>query len=236
MNMAKPDSDGLSIKDKVDLFKRGLGFEGLADSAIQELAQLATVKSYAKGDIIFLPNEPCHHFQIVARGLVKVSIYAPSGFRLTYLLAEQGEPLNLIGPFTGAIRPISAEALKKSLILCINREEFISVAFNYPIIFSNSISILGRAIDSANRRILDMVDKRVEQRLARVLSTLHTKFGSTLNFTSSELAELTGTTTESALRALGRFRKIGAIRSGRATIQILNAGLLASDEQEKLWL
>ena len=236
MNMAQEDSDGLSVKDKVAFFERALGFEGLAASAIQELAHLAAVKSYAKGDIIFLPNEPCRHFQIVVRGLVKVSIYAPSGFRLTYLLAGQGEPLNLIGPFTGAIRPISAKALKKSLVLCIGRDDFVSVAFNHPIIFSNTISILGRAIDSANLRILDMVEKRVEQRLARVLYTLHTKFGSTLNFTSSELAELTGTTTESALRALGRFRKIGAIRSGRATIQILDAGLLTSDEQEKLWL
>lgn len=234
--MAQPDNDSLSIKERAALFKRGLGFEGVAASAIQELARLAAVKSYAKGDIIFHPNEPCRHFYIVARGLVKVSIYAPSGFRLTYLLAEQGEPLNLIGPFTGAIRPISAEALRKSLILCIDRKNFASVAFNHPIIFFNIVSILGRAIDSANLRILDMVDKRVEQRLGRVLYTLHTKFGSTLNFTSSELAELAGTTTESALRALGRFREIGAIRSGRATIQILDAGLLTSDEQEKLWL
>lgn len=234
--MAPQYSKGFRINDKVAVFRRGLGFEGLTDSAIQELAHLATVKSYDKGDIVFQPNEPCRHFQIVARGLVKVSIYAPSGFRLTYLLAEQGGVLNRVGPFTGAIRPISAKALKQSWILCIDRDDFVSFALNHPSIFFNTISILGRAIDSANLRILDMVDKRVEQRLARVLYSLYSKFGSTLNFTSSELAELTGTTTESVLRALGKFRKNGAIRSGRATIQILDAGLLTSDEQEKLWL
>ena len=154
---------------------------------------------------------------------MKVSIYAPSGIRLTYLLAERGEPLNLVGPFTGAIRSISADALKKALILCIKRDALITFAFDNPTILSNAIAILGRAVDSANLRIMDMVEKRVEQRLSRVLHTLHTKFGTTLNFTSSELAELAGTTTESAL-------------TERATIHILDSGLLTPEAPEKLWL
>jgi CRP-like cAMP-binding protein len=67
--------------------------------------------------------------------------------------------------------------------------------------------MLGNAIDSANDKVRDMIEKRVEQRLLKVLHTLLKKFGQRLRFTSSDLAELAGTTIESTLRAMAFFRK-----------------------------
>ena len=87
----------------------------------------------------------------------------------------------------------------------------------------NIIVILGRAVDSANSRILDMMEMRVEQRLLRVLLTLYRKFGKTLDFTSIELAEMAGTTTESTLRVMARLRQSEIVETRRGRIQILRA-------------
>jgi CRP-like cAMP-binding protein len=100
----------------------------------------------------------------------------------------------------------------------------------------NIIVILGRAVDSANSRILDMMEKRVEQRLLKVLLTLYRKFGKTLDFTSIELAEMAGTTTESTLRVMARLRQSGIILTRRGQIQILKAASLEHVGSESMWI
>ncbi len=51
---------------------------------------------------------------------------------------------------------------------------------------------------------------------------LYFKFGDAVPVTKEELADMAGTTTETAIRVLGSLKKIGAIASGRGQIRILN--------------
>jgi CRP-like cAMP-binding protein len=126
--------------------------------------------------------------------------------------------------------------MEEAAVARIKREDFVSFVFKYPSVAVNIISILGNAVDSANSRIIDMMEKRVEQRLIKVLYTLYKKFGLSLRFTSSELAELAGTTTESTLRAMGRLRELGIIQSGRGEINILEPLQLECLSSETLWV
>jgi CRP-like cAMP-binding protein len=226
----------LTLEERIELFRNAWGFQGLEDPRLAEIADMALVRRFEKGELIFGLDEPCEFFHVVASGLIKVSISSFSGTKITYLLAGRGEPLNLVGPFTGAPRFLSAEALKRATVACVKREEFVSFAFKYPQVVTSIISILGNAIDSANSRILDMMEKRVEQRIVKVLFSLFKKFGATLHFTSSEIAELAGTTTESTLRAMGRLREIGAIGSSRGEISILKPSQLECLTNETLWV
>ena len=98
------------------------------------------------------------------------------------------------------------------------------------------MSIIGNAIDSANDKILDMIEKRVEQRLIKVLYTLQKKFGPKLKFTSSDFAELAGTTTESTLRAMAQFRKRGMIKSNRGEVIILDLDQMENQGCETYWV
>jgi CRP-like cAMP-binding protein len=221
---------------RVALFRQTWGFEDLGNEQLQEIAGLSVVRRFLKGEIIFSPSDPCRFFHVVAQGLVKVSICSASGTKITYLLAGRGEPLNLVGPFTGTPRFLSAEAMEEAAVARIKREDFVSFVFKYPSVAVNIISILGNAVDSANSRIIDMMEKRVEQRLIKVLYTLYKKFGLSLRFTSSELAELAGTTTESTLRAMGRLRELGIIQSGRGEINILEPLQLECLSSETLWV
>lgn len=221
---------------RVDLFLHTLGFEGLKSDQLEEIAGLAFAKDFDKGEIVFYPNEKCRFFHVVARGMVKVSICSASGISITYLLAGRGEPLNLVGPFTGSPRFLSAEALEAATVLFVKREDFVSYIMKHPAAVINIIRILGNAVDSANGRIIDMMEKPVEQRLLKVLYTLYEKFGATLKFTGSELAQLAGTTTESTLRAMSRLRKLGIVSSGRGELRIVEPTKLKHLSSETLWV
>lgn len=228
----------ISLDEKVNLFCNALGFEGLSEKDVLEIAQLSFIKAYSKGDIIFHQDEPCKFFYLVAGGLVKVYVYSFTGARITYLLAEKGEPINLVGPFTGEPRSLYAEAIVDSSVALIDRGHFVEFAFRHPVIIKNIISILGKAVDSANSRIIDMMEKSVKQRLMRVLYTLYRKFGPRIELTSYELADLAGTTTETTLRVISQLKKAGIINSKRGMVDILKPDELKPEceEEKEFWL
>jgi CRP-like cAMP-binding protein len=225
-----------NLDKKIALFHRAAIFTGIAADAQRDLAKLAVLKHFAKNEIVFQADEPCEAFLIVADGLVRVSKYSAMGKRLTYLLAGPGEPINLVGPFTGAAREYVAEAAQDTTLVSVGRRDFAQFAFAHPQLIINIINTLGYAVDSSNSRILDMLDKKVVDRLKRVLHTLLKKYGPILNFTSVELAELAGTTTESALRVMADLRQNGIIEKRRGRIEILKPEALADPDGETFWI
>jgi CRP-like cAMP-binding protein len=144
--------------------------------------------------------------------------------------------LNLAGPFSNSPRAITAEAVMDTHLLLLERNYFNRLAFQNPSMFTTIISTIGNAVDSANSRILDMVGKTVDQRLQRILHTLYQKFGSPLAFTSTEIAEMICTTTESTLRALSKLRRKGIVETGRRKIRILRPEDLVQSDSETVWL
>jgi CRP-like cAMP-binding protein len=234
--------DSIMIKEpdhperKIALISRAAIFEGLSEHALENFAELAVSIRYAKNEVVFHSHEPCSAFILVEHGLIRVSRYSALGKRLTYLLAGPGEPINLVGPFTGAPRAYVAEAALDSVILSVKRQDFLSFAFANHQLIINIIGILGHAVDSSNTRILDLIEKKVIQRLKRVLYTLSQKFGPTLNFTAVEIAELASTTTESSLRVLTDLRNKGIIGKSRGQIHILKPEALSDAEGEDLWI
>jgi CRP-like cAMP-binding protein len=225
-----------NIEKTVAVFSQSGIFKGLDLDAQRDLAEMAVTKQYAKDDIVFQPQDPCDAFTMVIEGLIRVSRCSATGKRLTYLLAGPGESINLVGPFTGAPRDNIAEATDDTVIAAIERNNFIAFAFEHPQVIINIIETLGQAVDSANSRILDMLDKRVAERLKRVLNTLFKKYGPVLNFNAVEIAELASTTTESALRVMGNLRKKGIIDKMRGQITILKPEALVDPEIKDLWI
>lgn len=226
----------MDLEGRIDLFRNSLGFEDVGDEAILNIATLSFVKRFRKGETVFDENDACHYFHVVAEGLVKVSLISFSGNRMTYLLAGYGEPLNLVGPFSGTPRPLCAEAIEESTVAHMKKKDFVAFAHKNPVLMNNIIVILGHAVDSANSRVLDMMEMRVEKRLLKVLFTLYLKFGERLDFTSAELAELAGTTTESALRVMSRLRRSGIIQTQRGRIHVQKPEHLESVGTETMWI
>ena len=224
------------LDERVQILRPILEADDVTLQQLEEIAQRSFIKNYSKKEVIFRRGERCDFFYVVMDGLVKVSMYGSTGSKITYLLAGRGEPINLVGPFTGRPRYLSAESLSNARVLLLKKDDFLSYVYQHPPVISNIMIMLGSAIDTANDKILDMIEKRVEQRLMKVLYTLQKKFGQRLRFTSNDFAELAGTTTESTLRAMAQFRKQGVIKSHRGEVIILDLEKMENQGCETYWV
>ena len=224
------------LSERIQILRTILEVEDVTLNQLEEIARRSIIRNYSKKEAIFDRGERCEFFYVVIDGLVKVSMYGSTGSKITYLLAGRGEPINLVGPFTGKPRYLSAESLNNARVLLLKRDDFLAYVYQHPTVIANIMTMLGNAIDSSNDKILDMIEKRVEQRLMKVLYTLQKKFGQRLRFTSSDFAELAGTTIESTLRAMAQFRKQGMIKSNRGEVIILDVEQMENQGCETYWV
>ena len=75
-------------------------------------------------------------------------------------------------------------------------------------------------------RLRDLAGERVEQRIAGILIMLSSKFGPELPFTRQEIADMAGTTIETTIRTMTRFKENGIIKSTRGRITVLDKNSL----------
>ena len=230
------DEKYLGIEQLVSFFQKSIVLKNLPNDCYRELALKSNILKFKKHSIIYRNNEPFSDFCLVKTGLVRVSMCSSSGKKITYLLAHSGEPINIMAAFRPNLRELEAEAVQESEIVRFSQKDFVTFANRHPTIYYNLMDILGEGIDSINSRLMDLIDQKVEFRIKRVLLSLHNKFGTPLNFTSAELAEIAGTTTESALRVFSQFRDQGIIKTSRGQIEILNPAYLIDEERDNMWL
>ena len=221
-----------TLEERIAVLEVTVGFEGLDRAALATLARLAEVRLHAKGQLIFDEGDPGEFFRTVAGGRVKVAKSSASGRLFTTLVAHRGDTLNAVVLFDGSDHFFSARALDQAAILQTKRRHFLDFVALHPQVAAQIISTLGRIVRAGYERAMGMIEERVEERLLKTLFMLHAKFGPTLNFTTSELAELTGTTTETTIRILGQFKEEGIVETARGRVSILRPERLRVYGQE----
>ncbi|SDP82462.1 Crp/Fnr family transcriptional regulator [Desulforhopalus singaporensis] len=220
---------GLSIDEKIEFFQGSAFLKGAKPETLADLAKVTREVCYPKGTVIARDGMYAHEVFIVSCGLLRVSAISESGKRITFILAKKGEPYNILSPFMKGPRHFMAEAVKNTRCLQLSGPQYLEFIESHPDILIQIISWIAPALDSAISRIFDQMEKKVECRIMRVLRTLSAKFGSPLFFTNAELAELAGTTTESAIRAMAVLRELRAIETQRGRIWVKDPDLLKKE-------
>jgi len=222
----------LQSADLIELFKQSPIFASLDEDELKKIAGLATPRHFKKGEFIILEGDTPPSFYIIQEGRVKVFKQSSSGKDFTIGAFHRGDTFGEVAVFDGKPYPASAQAMDEAIVLTIRREEFLFYVTQNPTIAMKIIGIIGERVKSAHDRLRDLAADRVEQRLAKVLLMLSSKYGPTLPFTKQEIADLTGTTTETAIRVMSRLKDSGIIRSTRGETVILDEAklqLLSSD-------
>jgi CRP-like cAMP-binding protein len=210
----------LTSGERSFLIEESSFFQGLPGKLISDLIAISNIITYPKDGFITRIGDHSRDFLLVVSGLVRVNACSSSGKQITFLLVRPGEPYNMLSPYMNAPRFFEAVAMEKTRCLWTKGNDFKHFVAQHPPIASKILEKVGSALDSANSRILDLMEKNVEGRIMRVLSTLHAKFGSPLLFTSHEIADIASTTTESVLRSMANLRDMNVIRSQRGKIWI----------------
>ena len=217
-----------NLNHKIEVFRKSSRFAHLDERELRKIAALATTLRFKKQELIFREEDPPKFFYIVQHGRVKLFRRSWSGKNFIVLVAAPSNSLDSYVLFEGKAHDLSAQAMDDVTVLCVKREDYINFVKEHPSIAIKSVDMLAKVVNSAYERIIDLVGERVEQRVHNILIMLYSKFGTTLLFTCEEIADLSGTTTETAIRVLSKLRKSGIIRSYRGKITVLDPTKLHS--------
>ncbi len=204
------------------VLKQSSIFSKLNEDELTELAGLAIERNLVPGEFVFWDGDAPEWFYIVAEGRVKVSKHSSLGKEFIIAFFGPGEMFGEVAVFEDKPYPASAQAVAETKVLGFKKADLLSFLAQRPQVALRIISVLGGRLREAQNRLKDIAGERVEQRLAGTLLRLSAKHGSTLHFTRQEIADMAGTTTETAIRFMSRLKDGGIIRSARGKIIILN--------------
>ena len=208
--------------DRAQTIKSSSIFSSLNDDELSELAGLAVDRSLTSNEFVFWEGDVPEWFYIVAEGKVKVLKHSSSGKEFIIAFFGPSEMFGEVAVFENKPYPASAQAVTEAKVVGIKKEDFLSFLVNHPQVALRIISVLGGRLRDAQGRLRDLAGERVEQRLASVLLMLSAKLGPTLPFTRQEIADMVGTTTETAIRVMSTLKDRGIIRSVRGKVIILD--------------
>jgi CRP-like cAMP-binding protein len=220
------------FKDSVDYRMRVLARSWLFAAVpvphddLSEMASKSEFRHFRKGEILFREGEVSDHLYVVHIGEVKEFKTARSGRAFTVLLLSSGDSLNIFSLFDTQTHYLSAQATKETTVIVSPRSDFLSLLKSHPEFSEVILSLSKRLISSAYERLLDFAGEMTSQRVINVLCMLYYKFGGTIHVTREEVANLAGTTTETAIRELAKLKMDKVIDSRRGSLVILDENRL----------
>ena len=195
-------------------------FSSLKTLTKEELLTLSDCKTshiIKKGDAIFEEGENVNGIYCIKEGVCKLTKLSANGKDHIVKLVTRGELLGQRSMISDEPVNLSAIALEDMQVCFIPKTEVMGY-FDKNNQFSLSVmkSICGDLKD-ADDHLVNLAQKTVKERLAETLLYLHDTFGkkedSSLKVVLSrdELASMIGTATESCIRLLSDFNKLGLI-------------------------
>jgi CRP-like cAMP-binding protein len=220
------ENNRLSDRVKGQVLRQSTIFSSLDEDELAVLGGLAIESWFKPGEFIFWEGDEPDWFYMVAAGRIKVLKHSSLGKEFVIAFFGSGGMFGEVAVFENKPYPGSAQAVAETRVLGIRRSDFRSFLAHRPEIALKIINILSGRLRDAQSRLRDLAAERVEQRLARTLLMLYSKLGSTLPFTRQEIADMAGTTTETAIRFMSRLKEGGIVRSVRGKTIILDVSKL----------
>jgi len=188
-------------------------FASLRKDDREALAPLCRLRGYEKGETIFNEGDPADRIHFVVLGRVKI-VKSAGGRDVIIELLGPGEPVGAVAVFERRPFPASAVAIEGSSILSIPEREFFALIESRPQMMRHLLAGLTLRLMMVNKRLADMTGS-AEARAARLFLTLADRVGIQrgdgvfipLPLSRQEVADLIGTTLETAIRLMSRWQK-----------------------------
>jgi CRP-like cAMP-binding protein len=219
-----------SIDMRLDILGKVPFFSGLSQREILEINRLFREKGYQPGEVIFYEGDPAQRLYVLASGKVKLLRHSLSGKDVLLDLLTPGEFFGSLSTLGDEEYPDTAKAQTVTCVLEIGSDEFRKVLDAFPSVTLHVLAAVTGRLKEAHERIRQLSAHSVEKRIAYMLLKLADKFGERqeaglliqVPLSRDDLAEMTGTTTETASRAMSQFQRDGLVESGRQWVAILD--------------
>lgn len=181
-----------------------------------------------RGQLLFSEGEHADSVWAVIEGKVHIVKSGAEGREIVLEVVAPGELFGAVVAIADRPYPASAMAADNGRVWRLAATVARDLCHRFPTLRGAIMDQVATRLRSAHERLRSVALERVEQRLARALETVATKIGSvadgvlTVSVTRQELADMTGTTVETAIRVTSRWQQLGVIAAARNQIQLLD--------------
>ena len=175
-----------------------------------------TETQYGKGDLIFREGDPTEYFHIVKEGTVKCVKSTPDGKECALKMLMPGDFFCCdAAAFDGSSHPGTALPMGDVRILRMSKKAYFDMLRRSPDAAMEVIKYLGHRLNEAQEQAKVLALDRADQRLASLLVDLATRSGVkdpqgirlSMRLTRQDMANMVGTTTETTIRIMSRFKR-----------------------------
>lgn len=235
-----PSLDERTVSD-VDSLRSIPLLASLTDSQLAEERSLFRKRAVAKGAYLYFEGDAPERLLILLKGRVKL-IRTSEGKDIILRLVEPGDWFGGVAAFGRRPHPDSAQALVPSVVMEIRGDDFAGLMARYPAVAQRVIEELTEQLIEAHEMMRRLALEPVEPRLAYTLLQLAARSGEarpkgvalTTPLTRQNLAELAGTTVETTIRVLSKWKRAGLVREDTGSILIVDPAELTAIAQRDM--
>ncbi len=207
-------------------------FADLEERELAEIASVAVPRSFERGEILFREGDVGDTCYVVRSGavIIRRDHAGDSGRSLTLAEFRTGAFFGELAMFGGETRSATAETLEDTTVVALLSSDIQRVMRTSPQIAFKMCAGLADRLRDANERLLQQSFQTVSGRVAGTLLgqvVARQKEGDqeeagdiVVRATQAEIAQLAGTSRESASRFLASLEREGVVRLGRGKVTV----------------
>ena len=205
------------MSDRVATLQQLPLFAALSVDQIASFADRFRASTFDQNATIFLEGDQADRLWVIQEGQVKIVKYGEGGKENLLEVIMPGEMFGGAG-ILFPVHPATAVAMTEVAVLGLPRAEYLQLIRSFPDVALKIITILGERLRAA-MTMRAMSIERVDARLAHILLKLADKIGVKIDngvridmsLSRQDLADMAGTTIETAIRSMSKFRKDGLV-------------------------
>lgn len=202
-------------------------FSALSSSDIKEIKPFILLKKFRKKELIFSEGDSPDWLYIVTNGKVKITKLSKEGREIILEIISPMEFFGAIAVMRGFPYPANAVAAENTETMKISKGSLMKILDRFPSVMYSLAMNMGDRIKNSHETLKNIAVEKVEARIASLLLKLDEKSPGVpsdgINLTKKDIAEMVGTTVETSIRTISKFRKLGIISSSSGKITIKDA-------------
>lgn len=201
-------------------------FSGLSEAELDQLAAVAVPRTYQGGEVVFREGDRGDTCHVVRGGSFKATKTHADGRTIALTELRPGDMFGELALFSGELRSATIEALEPSSTVALLADDIRRLLIAQPDIAVKMLSSLANRVRAANERIARQSFQGVAGRVASVLlAQVEARQGEgvdtgdvVVTATQADIAELAGSSRESASRFLAALERDGVVTLKRGRV------------------
>jgi CRP/FNR family transcriptional regulator len=218
-------------EDILELLARVPAFETLGDEELQHVADVSVPRRFTAGEVIFREGDDSDTCYVVRTGHARALREHPDGRTLTLARFGPGDIFGELAMFDDEKRSATVDAVDDVETIAILGRDMRRLLRQHADISLKLLVSLGRRLRETNERLARQSFQTVQSRVAGVLGELVRQAeqedhqvledGILVTATQAEIAQLAGSSRESASRFLAVLERAGVLEQGRGRIRVI---------------